>query len=163
MNWRLGDGWVEVGWIPLDKDAQPHLTTSIIWPDGTTDTPHDLEKDIVVSEYYLETTSIGAICILVIALVAAVGVIATLVVVIVFRNYAPIKNSSPVFLCIVLAGYLLALGSIAAWVGRPTEASCQARAWAGTLAFLISYGFGHLIRSLPNVVVRANRGVNWHS
>jgi hypothetical protein len=65
---------------------------------------------------------------------------ATLLVVVIFREAPVIRASSPVFVALMIIGFIVGASFLYTNIGQPTTASCMSQLW--TVGFFIMIVFG---------------------
>lgn len=129
--------FVQVGtWTAEDGASNLSISEPIIWPDGTQNIPSD---GLPHTLYFIKWNSVTSIVLLSFAGVCTLLMISTSAIVGVYADTPVIRLASPWFLIITLFGLAVLFGSIFAWMGEPTNASCTVRIWLGFIGFVMAF------------------------
>jgi ABC-type branched-subunit amino acid transport system substrate-binding protein len=119
-------------------EAASNLTffSPITWPDGTNISPLAILPPELT---WLEWNSIAGIIFSVLATSGILICIATIILVLFYRNSAAIRPATWSMLIITLVGLTIGFVASLMWIGKPSEVVCHLRFWLVPIAFALIF------------------------
>ncbi|KAL1916852.1 uncharacterized protein VTP21DRAFT_5556 [Calcarisporiella thermophila] len=113
------------------------LTGSPVYTGGSSIPPSDTPSTVAINPTY---GSVGGISVLIVTGAGMAFVLATMAIVIIYREIDVFKASSPLFCCLELVGFMFAYIGVVLWLNVPTATMCALRPLFLCLGFALVLG-----------------------